>query len=80
MDGDFEDAEIDDNDDGDWDEMECLNEMTEVEKQNPIHFLKQGFTFIQSTYPDYYKNLLDLIGAEGMNLLDAKIKESEKLN
>jgi len=76
-DQDFEDCEIDD-EDGEWDEMEDLNEITEVDKQNPIQFLKQSFTFIQSTYPDYYNNLLGLIGKEGMSLLDAKIQESEK--
>ena len=75
---DFEDCELDDDEDGEWDEMEDLNEITEVDKQNPIQFLKQGFTFIQSSYPDYYNNLLGLIGTEGMGLLDAKIKESEK--
>lgn len=77
---DFEDYELDDDEDGEWDEMEDLNEITEIEKQNPIHFLKQGFTFIQSTYPEYYNRLLGLIGTEGMGLLDAKIKESEKSN
>jgi len=78
-DRDFEDEELDDEDDDEWDEMEELNEITEVEKQNPIHFLKQGFTFIQSNYPEYYNNLLGLIGSEGMSLLEAKIKECEKI-
>lgn len=77
-DQDFEDCELDDEEDGEWDEMEELNDITEIDKQNPIQFLKQGFTFIQTTYSDYYNNLLVLIGTEGMGLLDAKIKETEK--
>jgi len=58
--------------------MESLNEITDVDKQNPIQFLKQGFSFVQTNFPEYYNNMLGLIGTEGMNLLEAKIKESEK--
>jgi len=83
---DFEDAEIEDVDVDedeeyeDWDEIDNLTELTNVDKQNPIQYLKQGFNYVQSNNPDYYNTLLGLIGTEGMRLLDSKIKESEKLN
>jgi hypothetical protein len=60
--------------------MENFTELTKVDKQNPLQYLKQGFTYVQSNYPDYYNSLLGLFGTEGMSLLDSKIKESEKLN
>jgi hypothetical protein len=74
---DNEEFEDDDLDDSEWDEMDELNKITVVDKQNPILFLKEGFTYVQTTYPEYYTSLLGLIGTEGMSLLEAKIKESE---
>ena len=74
---DYDDEDIDE-DDCEWDEMELFNDLTVVEKQNPIIYLRDGFSFIQGNYGEYYTNLLNFIGAEGMTVLDSKIKEVEK--
>ena len=70
--GDFYDL-----DDSDWDMMEDFDELTEFDKKDPMIYLKEGFTFIQGNYADYYGNLLQIIGSEEMKVLESKIKEHE---
>lgn len=74
-DQDFDDD--DDLDDSDWDMMEEFDELTEFEKKDPLVYLKEGFTYIQGNYSEYYGNLMQVIGAEQMKFLEDKIKEHE---
>jgi hypothetical protein len=57
--------------------MDDFDEVTEFDKKDPIIYLKEGFTYIQGNYSEYYGNLLQIIGNEEMNLLELKIKEHE---
>jgi hypothetical protein len=60
-----------------WDQLEFLNEMTIVEKINPIIYLKDGFAFVQSNFPDYYQNLIGLFSKEDMKILRECIRKAE---
>jgi hypothetical protein len=57
--------------------MDDFDEVTEFDKKDPIIYLKEGFTYIQGNFSEYYGNLLQIIGNEEMNLLELKIKEHE---
>ena len=60
-----------------WDEIEFLNEMTVIEKINPIIYLKDGFAFIQDNFPDYYQSLISLFGKEDLKILRECIRKAE---
>lgn len=73
MDDDLEENE----EESEWDQLEFLNEMTVVEKINPIIYLKDGFAFIQNNFPDYYQNLISYFSKEDLKILRECIRKAE---
>lgn len=62
-----------------WDQIEFLNEMTIVEKINPIIHLKDGFSYIQTNFPEYYQSLISFLSKEDMKILRECIRRTEIL-
>jgi hypothetical protein len=62
-----------------WDQIEFLNEMTVVEKINPIIYLKDGFSYIQNNYSDYYQSLISFFSKEDLKILRECIRKAEIL-
>jgi len=60
-----------------WDQIEFLNELTVIEKINPVIYLKDGFTFIQNNFPDYYQSLINFFCKEDLKILRECIRKSE---
>ncbi len=63
-----------------WDQLEFLNEMTVIEKINPLLYLRDGFNFIQNNFVDYHKNLLTLFNKEDMKILGECFRKAEMMN
>ena len=73
------DDELEEDEDSEWDQLEFLNELTVVEKINPIIYLRDGFNYIQNNYSDYYENIINLIGQDDLRIVRDCVKKTESL-
>ena len=74
----YDEFEINDSD-SDWDQLVFLNELTTIEKMNPVFYLKEGFEFISKNFFDYYNGLLNLMGKNDLNVIQNCIKKEEAI-
>ena len=66
-----------DEDESEWDQLEFLNEMTIVEKINPVIYLRDGFSYIQNNFSEYYQSLINSMGKEDLKILKECIRKAE---
>lgn len=74
----MEDDYLEENDDdSEWDQLEFLNELTIIEKINPTIYLRDGLSYIQNNFGDFYDDLIKMIGNEDLKILKDCIKKTE---